>query len=574
MEEQELATRCAKQDNEARRELYELHSPRILSLCRRYAVDSSEAEDLMQDAFVKIFRVMNKFRWAGPGSHYSWMSRVALNLAFDSAKRRRRLSRQFPDAETIPEDIPEEPDYDSAASVPPKVLHSMIEALPERYRIVFQLYCIDELSHREIANLLGIKEKSSSANLSRARALLASAICQYKRSHAEDDDSVTDETAPSPESWPKIGQKMRRAAAWRRTGFAAIVLTPIAAILVWVLWINTSAPAVKEDIPAILLGSDTYVSEDSPIGNDDLFFVPQSIPVVSRRSSLIVQADSGSSSVLPDEAATDPDLEPDTDVPQDDSPAESEKSVDPKADEKSPAVSVDPFKIVPEPAERFRPNLSIGLGAGSGTERRQSGFKLRSTPYVAALTYMNSFELPNPTRVKSNYSNTAGYGEEANRFFPESSTGKYSHDLPISLGVTIRAGLTPILGAESGIDYTYLHSAFESATGRIDQHLHFIGIPLRMDVRLLSRGGFGLYTGLGVKAEKCIAASFGQIRCEEKRLQWSAGAFAGVQYGIWHNVYLFVQPEVSYYFTETDLVTYRTENPFSFTIHGGLRLDL
>ena len=179
MNEQELALRCAKGDNEARRELYETYGARLLSLCRRYAVDAPEAEDLMQDAFVKIFRVIGRFRWTREGSLYSWMARVALNLAFDSARKRRRLAAQLVDVDTLPEDLPEEPGYEQTLSVPVEVLHSMIEALPEGYRTVFRLYCIDELSHKEIAALLGIKEKSSSANLARARAILARSIRQY-----------------------------------------------------------------------------------------------------------------------------------------------------------------------------------------------------------------------------------------------------------------------------------------------------------------------------------------------------------------------------------------------------------
>lgn len=179
MDEQELAFRCAKGDNAARKELYETYSPRLLSLCRRYAQDSSDAEDLMQDAFIKIFRVIGRFRWTRPGSLYSWMARVALNLAFDSAQKRRRLARELVAVDDLPGDLPEEPDYEQTRSVPAEVLHSMIAALPEGYRTVFRLYCIDELSHQEIAALLGIKEKSSSASLARARATLAKAIRQY-----------------------------------------------------------------------------------------------------------------------------------------------------------------------------------------------------------------------------------------------------------------------------------------------------------------------------------------------------------------------------------------------------------
>lgn len=179
MEEQELAIRCAKGDNEARKELYETYGARLLSLCRRYAADSADAEDLMQDAFVKIFRVIGRFRWTRPGSLYSWMSRVALNLAFDSAKRRRRLARQIVDVETIVGEIHDEPEYEQVASVPLEELRSMIEALPEGYRTVFRLYCIDGLSHKEISRLLGIKEKSSSGSLTRARAQLAADIRRY-----------------------------------------------------------------------------------------------------------------------------------------------------------------------------------------------------------------------------------------------------------------------------------------------------------------------------------------------------------------------------------------------------------
>lgn len=180
MEEQELAVRCARGDNEARRELYEQYGARLLALCRRYTADPADAEDLMQDAFVKIFRFIGRFRWTRPGSLYSWMSRVALNLVFDSAKRRRRLARQLVDMELIEEDVLDEPDYEATVSVPPVILRSMIEALPEGYRTVFRLYCIEGLSHRDIARLLGIKEKSSSASLARARAQLANSIRQYQ----------------------------------------------------------------------------------------------------------------------------------------------------------------------------------------------------------------------------------------------------------------------------------------------------------------------------------------------------------------------------------------------------------
>lgn len=179
MTEQELASRCARGDDAARKKLYMTYSPRLLSLCRRYADNAAEAEDMMQDAFIKIFSVIGRFVWTRPGSLYSWMARVTLNQAFDSARKRRRLAREMMDIEVLPDVQSDEPDYDEAAAVPIDELQKMISALPEGCQTIFKLYCIDGLSHKEIASLLDIKEKSSSSGLARARALLARAIRKY-----------------------------------------------------------------------------------------------------------------------------------------------------------------------------------------------------------------------------------------------------------------------------------------------------------------------------------------------------------------------------------------------------------
>lgn len=179
MSEIDLARGCARGDPRAREELYTTYSPRLLALCMRYTQDRSAAEDLMHDAFIKIFRVIRKFKWERQGSLYSWMSRVTLNLCFDSMKKRKRLAALLTEAEGL-ERIPDEPpDYDRAVSIPADRLRAMVEELPEGYRTVFKLYCIDGLSHKEIASLLGIKENSASSNLARARVILSKRIKEY-----------------------------------------------------------------------------------------------------------------------------------------------------------------------------------------------------------------------------------------------------------------------------------------------------------------------------------------------------------------------------------------------------------
>lgn len=380
---------------------------------------------------------------------------------------------------------------------------------------------------------------------------------------------LSDETIPSPDGWSQISRKMRHAAIRRHSALTVALLIPIAAILLWSPW---RQPAVHDVPGSIPLAENTIPSE-----SDDSFVAPEEEPIITSKVASIVPNKTKESpdirsdeTVVPNSPSVNPknSVEPDvTNIPD-----EPEKTHEDSPKEK---VSIESFEAISEPARRRRPRLSIGVDAGSGMVPRKTDVLLQSTPYIAALTFMNAIELPAKTRgILSNYSNTVSFGVEANQFFPASSTNHYHHDLPLSLGVTARMAFTSRWGMESGIEYTYLHSGVESAVGRLDQRLHFIGIPVRMDARLLSRGGFDLYAGVGAKAEKCLAASLGQVRCEENRIQWSAEAIAGVQYGIGNRAYLFFQPEASYYLTKTDLVTIRTEKPISFTLHAGLRFDL
>lgn len=563
MEERELAIRCARGDNAAQRELYQQYGSRILALCRRYAADPADAEDMMQDAFIKIFKVIGRFSYTRPGSLYSWMARVAINEAFDSVKRRRHLTRQLIDVDKLPEDIPEEPSYDEPASVPPDVLLDMIEALPEGYRTVFRLYCIDGLSHREIADLLRIKEKSSSANLSRARALLSDAIRQYWRDQ---------EDGSSPEGWARILGKMRRAAARRNLMLLLALLLPAASLLLW-------RQNQQNQVPAV---ADVRLIEE--VRPSVIVHGPLERPRPLRNISYAVLDHEGLAMIPEDaEGVAAPDVYEAMDT----------TAVSPVAERDAVAGAgqyiADAFFDFPEDAPEPRSRFSLSFRAGSGTIRRYEDVSLESMPYIAALTFMNTVDPGALPEEKANHSNaipwylanyvnppapeTRGRGPLVNNFTP-ASANRYRHDLPVTFGVSARMDLNERFGIESGLEYTYMHSDVESVVGQLDQHLHFIGVPLRVDTRLRSWNGLDLYVGLGGKVEKCVAASLGRVECEEIRLQWSAGAFAGLQYELGPRVHLYFQPDFSYSFTKTDLVTYRTENPLVFSLNAGLRFDL
>ena len=176
MIEQRLVEQCRKGDNAARAELYRVYSPRLMAVCRRYASEREQAEDWLHDAFLNIFGGLNRFRWQGEGSLCVWMERVARNVAIDSLRKRQTLTVvPLDEMGTEPTDVPE-PTADDINRISDDELFRLIGELPEGYRVVFNLYCIDGCSHREIARLLGIKERTSASQLARAKALLAARI--------------------------------------------------------------------------------------------------------------------------------------------------------------------------------------------------------------------------------------------------------------------------------------------------------------------------------------------------------------------------------------------------------------
>lgn len=563
MEEQKLAARCAKGDREAQRELYEQYGSRILALCRRYAADQADAEDLKQDAFIRIFQVIDRFRWTRPGSLYSWMSRVTINLAFDSAKRRRNLARQLENIDDLEDVIPENPSYEEEVStVPPEVLSEMIDALPEGYRTVFKLYCIDGLAHKEIASLLGIKEKSSSASLSRARALLTDEIEQYWK---EQDEGA------SAEGWSRILSKMRRAKALRSGLIALAILLPATSLLLWRTSHQPSA-IIAEAIPSAEDSKDVTLADAALAESTEKYRTLD----IAQGGTGAFTAISEDAPVIPSGSSSIPSDSEEYDLPEESGHLEAAEG---DAEALVPAqADIDAHTVIPGQIgnpQRKRPRISLSFQAGTGPNSRSSEFSLLTAPYITALTYMNYAGPDMALHVKSNYNNTMEwlYANSSN-ISPSHNYNDYRHDLPISLGISARMELTPRLGAESGIEYTCLHSTLESTTVPLEQYLHMIGIPVKIDTRIWSRNRLDFYVGLGAKIEKCVSASLGNIRCEEKRLQLSAEAFTGAQYRIGARSHLYFQPELSYSLTKTDLITYRTENPLVFTLNAGLRFDL
>ena len=151
----------------------------------RQAVDlplRTTAEDLLHDAFLKIYGAFDRFTYRGTGSLRAWIERITVNVALEWIRSRSKLGSVTLDEGKAAAEVAEL-DVAEMARVPREVLMRFIGELPEGYRAVFNLYCIEEYSHRDIARMLGINEKSSSSQLFRARAMLARRIRAYLETH-------------------------------------------------------------------------------------------------------------------------------------------------------------------------------------------------------------------------------------------------------------------------------------------------------------------------------------------------------------------------------------------------------
>ena len=135
-----------------------------MAVAKRYLGEEDQVKDILQDAFIRIFQKIGTFRYRGEGSLRAWMSRIVANGALQELRRTKRLLA----SESLPD-------------LPGGVLQKMIQDLPDGYRTVFNLYVFEQLSHKEIASLMGIKENSSASQLLRAKARLAQEIKEYRR---------------------------------------------------------------------------------------------------------------------------------------------------------------------------------------------------------------------------------------------------------------------------------------------------------------------------------------------------------------------------------------------------------
>jgi RNA polymerase sigma factor (sigma-70 family) len=158
-------------------ELYRRFSPRMYAVCLRYAANTEEAEDILQEGFIKIFKKLESFR--SEGSFEGWVRRIFVNTAFEDFRRKKYL---MPVTEKEENTI--EGKYLSILDeMAEKDILSLVQELSPGYRTVFNMYVVEGYTHKEIADMLGISEGTSKSQLSRAKVILQEMVKKFIETH-------------------------------------------------------------------------------------------------------------------------------------------------------------------------------------------------------------------------------------------------------------------------------------------------------------------------------------------------------------------------------------------------------
>lgn len=175
-QEQNIIKGIAEGDRGAMRLLYERLVGYALAVAQRYLPQPDDAKDVVQESFVKVFSHIGDFNYRGEGSLKAWVLRIVTNEAINTLRDSTRFS--------FVSDLPEEPDDDppDLDDIPPEVLNQMIGMLPSGYRTVLNLFVFEQKTHKQIAEMLGIKENSSASQFLRAKKMLAKLIKDYHQS--------------------------------------------------------------------------------------------------------------------------------------------------------------------------------------------------------------------------------------------------------------------------------------------------------------------------------------------------------------------------------------------------------
>jgi len=526
-------------DEAALGSLYGAYHRRMTEICRRIVGDRRVAEELAHDAFLLAFAKIDSLR--NPKHFESWLKTITTNVAL-RYKERHHEPKMLPLSTLTEEELAQETALPEEKPLPTMAeLTAAVDALPNGYGQVFKLSVIEEMSHKEIAEIMGIAAHSSYSQLSRAKKMLQKTLAHY-----------------------------------------------------WLLWLLPLMLPIayfffkidkQSDVTTPIVTRQDNIKNKSTEPTSPIVTRPV-ISVTHRKTAVVPNIQQSKDSIT----ATDT-------IPH---------TVEP-SDTMTIIINNKPLPEMRQKEEKSRQsNWSLDMSySGSIYEQRQySPFAFEGMVKDGSIT---------SERMEMKLVDFKKWGDYAD-YLSEYPDGGDNHDvilniaknnasqpgtdqivrkshhyMPITWSLTLRYKLNSNFGLETGVSYSRLKSEFEVGSNgnaiNEQQTIHYLGIPLKGLYNIYNGRQWSIYGSMGVNMEIPVYAPLntdyylnGKKEATEKStlnapLQWSVGTGLGLQYHLTPNLGFFVEPSLQYYIpTGSNIETYRTEHPFTFSVPLGIRI--
>ena len=574
MEITRLIERCRQGDADALGELYKTYAQQMRGVCQRYISDEQTVEDVLHDAFVIICTSFDRLRDLRRTE--AWMTAITRNVASKCKDHLEVLPTVSLEETSEAELIAAEDEERDVRGVPLSEVVKMIDRLPEGYRQVFRLSVFEGMTHKEIANMLGIEPHSSSSQLSRAKKMLRKMMQQY---------------------WVAV---------------LLLLLVPVTFFLFKKgdTAVNNEDGGEHQPSPIVAKQKDTSkkTPTESPTEQPQ---EPVTVDLSSHRATVIVSNTLQSVIAQAVDSVTSDTLF--------NIIAQEQTILDTIATDTTKAIR----KVeIPQHnmADLFldKPTISINSDRKWSIELAYAGqFDEQNhynQPFIYKPTPSAAQSLPEPSPspiIPSSIDNWTDYAvylanhpdvasektrsvimrialNNANRPGEDKILRTSHHQMPVTWSLALKYRLNHRFGLESGLSYSRLNSDFEMGadgnTIREQQTVHYLGIPMKGIYELYGGKLWGVYGSLGLTTEIPVRSTLhsdfymnGQYEASDKTTirapwQFSTTFGLGLQFHLTPNVGFFVEPSLQYYIPmKTDIETYRTEHPFTFSLPLGIR---
>lgn len=525
-----LVKGCLKGDKEALSLFYIRFAPKMMKVVQRYVTDMKDAEDILHDGFIVAFTRLDSLRNLDRVDY--WLATIMKNLSlqFLNSQDLEDILHEVPDIEDI-SDIEDIIDLDT--------LESLIKQLPEGYRNVFRLAVLENKSHKEIANLLGIAPNSSSSQLFHAKMMMRRLITDYRR----------------------------------QAGALSLLILAAAGVFLLLRQTNDHGITLREPIVTETNGHDatpptqTDIHEEKITANRDTRCgtTPLKSPIVAGRHDN--DADSTETIAHPATAMQENGLPTSTDTTH---ASPESKIID--IDE-TYLADVDVNYIKRHHAQCWALNVGVNAGLYNFNNSADRSDYVNDDFNSSANPNDPTDDPLNPTPQRNAAADYKDYNNVSHR-----------HSMPVSFTVSVNKSLSKMFSVESGLTYTYLHSTFESERAKSDCRWHYLGIPLKMNFNIYSTQYIKFYASAGARVDFPIS-SYATVTSQSgnpdlragkfnSAIVWSLTGSYGASFKLSSRMEIFVEPTLQYHFSHSQPVPdIWTDNRWDFSLPVGFRLN-